>query len=548
VFKYIFRVALSVFIFNFNCLLAFNKDICVEDLHIYNIFNNAKLVLMENMAFVCPAPANISSTSNTTESSAQGQNKEDDSNETVEQHSIEQKSLDLVEKEIELLRDIVSGFNKGLLFFAEYRFISICNFFSNLDSIEPKNIRAFERKITKFDNFIQNYNKKKMGLLDKSEVELCEKIMVFDQILLTCFLRYDFYNIDMVDRVIDTCVFRPVEFMGAHPLLTTSAVIIILSAVFYYYVYPHLNSFHGSGEDGPVEDNRPFVPVAEDVALDEQHPTLENKNGDIEVAQIRVFRQNGAMCGANAAFRLIAFHESHGDVVQAYKIANDAKRFNECCKHWAAITKVGSLNHLHSAHLDIIIKDYNGAHADNPIPEDDLTMVDDSEGLCNPGRSEFARAYGIDDTVVGDAVADGKRSKLENGRTQYFIINTAKNDIPGFGDPKDSDKDGPKNDVAKAKESAGQQAQPAAKSWFGKLLESIFGKTGAEKGGPKPPAKKRGTGWKDTTYGHWLSFMFVKDQGAKNGVRVIMADSLSNYNRTDDPLLIGLHRMLVRDL
>ena len=108
-----------------------------------------------------------------------------------------------------------------------------------------------------------------------------------------------------------------------------------------------------------MEDNSPFKPVDEDVVLDEEHPTLENKSDGIDVAQINVFRQNSRTCGANAAFRLIAFHESHGDVVQAYRLANDARRFNECCRHWAKITKVTSLNDLHSRHLDIIIKDYN---------------------------------------------------------------------------------------------------------------------------------------------------------------------------------------------
>ena len=55
VFKYIFKVVskvtLCTFILSFNCLLAFkvNKEIRAEDLHIYNIFNNAKVVLMENI-------------------------------------------------------------------------------------------------------------------------------------------------------------------------------------------------------------------------------------------------------------------------------------------------------------------------------------------------------------------------------------------------------------------------------------------------------------------------------------------------------------------
>lgn len=537
-FKYIFKITpkitpkiiLCTFILSFNFLLAskLNRAICVEDLHIFNIFNNAKLVLMEDIAIKHHSIAGDSP-----ENLTQDQNKK-----------LQQKSLDLVEKEIELLKEIVHGFNKGLLFFIEYRFIGVCNFFSNFDSIEPRDVRAFERKVIKFDNFIQNYRLKKKESLDNDEIELCEKILIFNQILLTCFLRHDFYNIDLTDEIVDTCFFRPVEIMGNHPLLTTAAAAIILSVLFYYYVYPNLGNFSDSGE----EDNSPFKPVDENVALDEKNPTLKNESDTIDVAQISVFKQNSRTCGANAAFRLIAFHESNGDVEQAYRLANDAKRFNEFCRHWAEITKVDSLNDLHSRHLDVIIKDYNKTHLDNPIPEDDYTIVDDSMGLRDPSKGFFAETYGIDDFQAGDVVVEGKRSRLKDGRTQYFIINTAENDIPGFGE---HEKDEPKKDEAKSKE-AGQPSQ-SEKSWFGRLLESIFGKNETDKssdGKDNSPGNSRSSApkskkWKKAAYGHWLSFMFVNDPSARDGVRVIMADSIGNPNRTNDPILRGLHHMLV---
>lgn len=523
-FKFILIIALYVLIFNFNILFSFNKHVCAEDLHIFKILNNAKLVLMENKA-----TANSSSKDHI------------DAKLSIEQKSLEQKSLELVKMEIELLMEIVQGFNEGLLFFVEYRFIRVCNFFSNFDSIKPRDIRAFKRKVTKIDSFIRNYRSKRKGVLDKREVELCEKIIYFDQILLTCFLRYDFYNIDIVDRIIDTCFFRPVEFMGAHPLFTTSVSIIILSILFYYYVYPNLGNFNGSDE----EDNSPLIPVDENVTLDEKHPTLENKSDSIDVAQIRVFRQNGRMCGANAAFRLIAFHESKGDVVQAYKIANDAVRFNACCRHWAEITKVSSLNDLHTGHLDIIIKDYNASHADNPINEEDLTMVDDSMGLRDPSKANFSDFYGIDDSTIivdgKEVVVGGKRTRLKEGHTQYFIINTAENDIPGFG-----------GDKVEEKPEETSKLQPE-KSWIAMYLEAIFGKNEIDENssskstdlGRKGSGAQRGKKWRRTNYGHWISLMFVNDSSAKDGVRVIIADSIGNPNRTDDPLLKGLHRMLV---
>ncbi len=568
-FKYIFKIAVWTTVLSSSFLFAFNKsnkEIRVEDLHIFNIFNNAKVVLMEDLAAASHSTESHSTVGPSTVAQKPSETK-----------PFEKMSLDLVKKEIELLKEIIQGFNNGLLLLVEYKFVSVCNFFRQLDAIEPRNIRAFKRKVTKFDNFIQDYSLKKKSMLDKDEVELCEKILNFNQILLTCFLRYDFYNIDTVDRVIDACFFRPVEIMGEYPL-ATSVVIVVLSILFFRYcVYPYFNNFYNCDENGPVEDNGQLKKIdPKSVALDEEHPTLENKNRQIDVAQIKVFPQNGRMCGAHAAFRLIAFHESHGDVVQAYRIANDAKRFNECCSHWSEITGVSSLNDLHSRHLDTIIKDYNVAHTDNPIPADDYMIIDDSKGVRDPSSGFFAETYGIDDEVDSLGVVPGKRTRLNAGRTQYVIINTAENGVPSeFGEHKDSDKaeqmqdkkdEGPK-DKEKPKEGTdqkpkdGQQYKEQSKegtvpqpeteqSWFGQLMDFIFGKNSDGSGnsgsaGKNASTAKRSKKWYRTSYGHWLPFMFVPDPGVKDGVRVIMADSMGNPDRTRDPILTGLHRMLV---
>jgi hypothetical protein len=157
---------------------------------------------------------------------------------------------------------------------------------------------------------------------------------------------------------------------------------------------------------------------------------------------------------------------------------------------------------------------------------------------------------------------------LKNGQTQYFIVNTAEFGEPtGFGEHEDTDKqnEAKKQDTQskEARKEAQENTMSQEKSWFGRLLESIFGKRETtldsskkdtvEKDNTKKDNAKKNSGsssakktkWVKTSYGHWLSFMFVNDPHAKDGVRVMMADSLGNPNRTNDPILNGLHHMLV---
>mgnify|MGYP001016241063 CR=1 FL=1 len=485
-FKYILKIALYAFILNTNFLFAFNKEICAEDLHIFNILNNAKLVLMENIAIA----------NNSNKDSMQDQNQKDGSlnvparqpqgkpfaQKNIELVSFEQKTLDLVKMEIKLLREIVHGFNEGLLFFVEYRFINVCNFFNNFDSIEPRNIRAFKRKVTKFDNFIQNYRLKKKGLLNKDEVELCEKIINFDQILLTCFLRHDFYNVDMTDEFIDACFFRPVEWVGYHPIITTAFILIIAGCLFYHYVWPHIGNYYYEivGPDGSK--------------------VLDSESSD--VTQIRTFFQSGSTCGAHAAFKIIAFHESGGNIERAYDLANDKGRFARLAKEWSEIPaikkdNVQSLNNLEDIHIQAILNDYNLKNPQSQILPESYSVIPDITHL-----DMYGDFHGAGDR---DLVQQW-RGLLNANMPIYFVVNTRKCGV--FKEP--TRKDGTA--------CSSEEIEKARAAWMKQNQRAV---------------------------GHWLPFMVIPPKSDGDHVRFLTADSIFNTNRTNCEWVRRLRKMLV---
>ena len=471
-FKYILKIALYIFIFNSNFLFAFNREICAEDLHIFNILNNAKIVLMEDIAFADSSNKN----------SIQDQNQKNDTLDISAQVSVEQKSLDLVKMEIELLREIVQGFNRGLLFFVEYRFISVCNFFSNMDSIEPRNIRAFKRKLTKFDNFIQNYRLKKKGILDKSEVELYEKIINFDQILLACCLRHDFYNVDLTDEIVDACFFRPVEWMGDHPIITTAVILIITSCLFHHYVWPHIGNYYYEtvGPDGSK--------------------VLDSESSD--VTQIRTFFQSGSTCGAHAAFKIIAFHESGGNIERAHELANDKDRFAKLAKEWSEIPaikkdNVQSLNNLEDIHIQAILNDYNLKHPQAQILPESYSVIPDITHL-----DMYGDFHGAGDR---DLVQQW-RGLLQANMPIYFVVNTRKCGV--FKEP--TRKDGTA--------CSAEEIEKARVAWMKQNQRAV---------------------------GHWLPFMVIPPKSDGDQVRFLTADSIFNTNRTNCEWVRRLRKMLV---
>lgn len=142
----------------------------------------------------------------------------------------------LINKEMSLLRDIVAEFNKGSSIYIHSRFRNICDYFKNHEFVEPRHLRIFEKKVEKFDEFIQRYFAERRTMLTENENKLCEMLHTFNDILLSNFLKYEYFEIDIFDRIADCAFYRPIEEARAHPKITAAIILAVVITVGFYAI------------------------------------------------------------------------------------------------------------------------------------------------------------------------------------------------------------------------------------------------------------------------------------------------------------------------
>lgn len=130
----------------------------------------------------------------------------------------------LVSKTLDLLSQIIDGFNKGHLLAFEYKFLSICRYFKNANTVEPRHIRVFRLKIKKLRKHIKRYFAERKNLMSRDEIEMCNKIYQFSLMLSTSLLESEYLGITVADQVLDLVAFRPYELLCAHPVATGALV------------------------------------------------------------------------------------------------------------------------------------------------------------------------------------------------------------------------------------------------------------------------------------------------------------------------------------
>lgn len=447
-------VLVLVFFLKFGFLSA--QSVKAEALHIFKIFQNSKAIMMEGFL-------------------QQNNNNLD----------FEKKYLAVIDREICLLSEIIEGFNNGLLVLLEYKFWGICNFFKDLELIEPRNIRAFKRKIIKFDEFI--YKKlKTQKLLNEVEIGMCNKIIEFDSILLKYFLRHDFYSIDTFDEVKDMCFYRPVEWIENHPMFSVSVFLIISGFLFYYYVWPYVDFFDEDAKDGYV--------------------LIKNHNQKVNAIQFKQQRtQWGLTCGAHAIFNFLALRKGNGDSKVTFDLINDETSRQMCFDRWQKIVpdrkglnsldgddiwailrsegipdndviRIENVNMLEASHFDELNNMYH-------IVDGKFRNVADSIQEGELQENEFIDTDGVRKIIVEEAIHGERLANFRSGNPQFFIVNTAK-----------------RTDLKK-----------------------------------------------ENSYGHWLPFMVMPGGQGKTDATILTVDSSGNSNRTNSWILNRLHQIFTQD-
>lgn len=209
-----------------------------------------------------------------------------------------QKQLDLDQnftiEALRLMHEIVMDFNemqeshKGSFYYNPeilLKFVSTSNML-DLDEgeIDPHNIRSQRQQLELFSKDLALYYMNKKDLLDDADRRLLNNLTSFYRILIFGLLRDEicmlYLDTDFITRVIDYCIYRPIECINRHKLLAAMVVMSALGGLGYYYYYKY---------DRNAALNKPFAGAINHVAA---------------------IRQSGAECAASTTLVALFAHDA----------------------------------------------------------------------------------------------------------------------------------------------------------------------------------------------------------------------------------------------
>ena len=142
-------------------------------------------------------------------------------------------SLKLMHEASVLLQSIVDDFNKGCLSHSpeiQRKFFAVCDACKGItfEEIEPHCLRTQVEKSKEFNAYIVQYCLTRRAFLNYADFELFNKMVQFNQIIITCFGCEELFDIDYATKALDWLVHRPSEFIyqNRYPLLLATAVIV----------------------------------------------------------------------------------------------------------------------------------------------------------------------------------------------------------------------------------------------------------------------------------------------------------------------------------
>ncbi|MCK4651285.1 hypothetical protein KAT08_03890 [Candidatus Babeliales bacterium] len=280
----VFIVALNIF--NFNIVLS-NYDYKniqiggVKSLPLYNYLNEIKLFIKEESE-----PQNDINVS--------------------ESFLINNSVYTYLCQEIDLIKNLTEIFKKRAMTYnprIEHDFFAICLYFDQFDSINPWNLRQLRNMTLKFNDYLSSYFERKKDFLPIEDIDLINNLQTFNYLLLKYFLDDEFIKLTFLDKAVDFCIYRPIEFVGKYK----KTVCFCLATCGTYFFHPQLESFFKKyfGEK-------------------ESNGGKENNN----IIDFEVPRQEGLTCGKHAAINAAFFSFSDNEKVTK-KRSNDSNLFKK---------------------------------------------------------------------------------------------------------------------------------------------------------------------------------------------------------------------------
>ena len=103
------------------------------------------------------------------------------------------------------------------------------------ETVHPWNLRCQLQGVKQFNQYLMNYCISRKDFLEVEDLKLFDKITKFNQILMLCILRDEYFDVGIDDKFIDTCFHRPMEFILRNKIFAVSVPITIIGCLVGYW-------------------------------------------------------------------------------------------------------------------------------------------------------------------------------------------------------------------------------------------------------------------------------------------------------------------------
>lgn len=196
-----------------------------------------------------------------------------------------------------------------------YNFVSLCNAYATVapSELKPHHIRELRERLHKFLSDINVfYQTKKMILTSNDTAALEMMINLMTLLLSEQVIDVSFFNVGIVDQLIDLTWHRPCEFTNKYPYFVAGASLLAAGSIVYACLF--------SGDSPSDKDKRSDKKTAENKKSKQNAPSSSpdpRQEPYFDYQSLHVLPQKGLDCGYHSVINSLLLVASQGDAEHA---------------------------------------------------------------------------------------------------------------------------------------------------------------------------------------------------------------------------------------
>ena len=321
-----------------------------------------------------------------------------------------QEEKNIIDQVHSLFKEIIHGLNLGGHPELRIKFINVSNYFDEnkfKEGFEPRDLRAFREKLSKFDKYVKRECTNRSYF--NHDVQLYDQIIQFNALIRKHLNTWQNYlNITVADKVVDNFIFRPYEWVCKNPVTSIILASLLIAGFSYFYVWPEY-----------------------------LRRTLKNQNPHVDVKQLPVLHQRGALCPIHALYNLRCLQQAK-DLDEATKMANDRAAFNQFYDRCQVLRPGKSLQWLDDQEVFDLARGLTDTRGIPDINLNNVTIIPAIQSL-NDTTERVQGGNGVEiiipalvgiqamNTRPGEVPEDFRNRynhSIANGTPEFFVINT----------------------------------------------------------------------------------------------------------------------------